>query len=127
MKYLALTILFPFFLITGLFAQTSKDKIVVVAQIINNDTLITIPLPEYCVSARLPRKLRAKFRAHSKLVYHVKKVYPYARLAGIKLNEYEEILKAAESDKERKRLMKLAEAELKAEFEGDLRKLKSPL
>jgi len=82
-----------------------------------------MPLPEYCVSAKLPKKLRTQFKAHSKLVYHVKKVYPYARLAGIKLNEYEEILKAAESDKERRQIMKLAEEELKAEFEDDLKKL----
>lgn len=123
MKYLALTILFFFFLVTGLLAQTSQDRIVVMAQIIDDDTLITMPLPEYCVSAKLPRKLRSQFRAHSKLVYHVKKVYPYARLAGIKLNEYEEILKSAESDKERRQLMKQAEDELKAEFEDDLKKL----
>ena len=93
------------------------------AQIIDDDTLIIIPLPEYCVNAKLPRKLKAKFRAHSKLVYHVKKVYPYARLAGIKLNEYEDILMAAQSDKERRQLMKQAEDELKAEFEDDLKKL----
>lgn len=123
MKHFALTILLFFFLVTGIIAQTTDERIIVMAQIIDNDTLITMPLPEYCVSAKLPRKLRAQFKAHSKLVYHVKKVYPYARLAGIKLNEYEEILKAAESDKERRRLMKLAEAELKAEFEDDLKKL----
>lgn len=123
MKYLALTILFFFFLTSGIFAQSTNDKIIVVAQIIDNDTLITMPLPEYCVNAKLPRKLKAQFRAHSKLVYHVKKVYPYARLAGIKLNEYEEILKAAQNDKERRQLMKLAEEELKAEFEDDLKKL----
>lgn len=123
MKFLALTISFLFIFFSGVFAQSAEDRIVVIAQIIDNDTLITMPLPEYTISAKLPRKLRAKFKAHSKLVYHVKKVYPYARLAGIKLNEYEEILKAAESDKERRRIMKLAEEELKAEFEDDLKKL----
>jgi hypothetical protein len=122
MKRLVFTILFFSFLVTGLLAQ-STDRIVVAAQIIDGDTLITIPLPEYCVNAKLPRKLKAKFRHHSKLVYHVKKVYPYARLAGIKLNEYEDILMAAQSDKERRQLMKRAEDELKAEFEDDLKKL----
>lgn len=123
MKFLALTILLFFFFVNGLLAQTTDDKIIVFAQIIDNDTLITMPLPEYCVSAKLPRSLKAKFRAHSKLVYHVKKVYPYARLAGIKLNEYEEILKAAQNDQERRKLMRMAEKELKAEFEDDLKKL----
>ena len=122
MKQLVFTILFFSFIASGLLAQ-STDRIVVMAQIIDDDTLIIIPLPEYCVNAKLPRKLKAKFRAHSKLVYHVKKVYPYARLAGIKLNEYEDILMAAQSDKERRQLMKQAEDELKAEFEDDLKKL----
>ena len=122
MKQLVFTILFFFFIASGLLAQ-STDRIVVMAQIIDDDTLIIIPLPEYCVNAKLPRKLKAKFRAHNKLVYHVKKVYPYARLAGIKLNEYEDILMAAQSDKERRQLMKQAEDELKAEFEDDLKKL----
>ncbi|MCD4732489.1 MAG: DUF4294 domain-containing protein [Bacteroidales bacterium] len=122
MKQLVFTILFFSFIASRLLAQ-STDRIVVMAQIIDDDTLIIIPLPEYCVSAKLPRKLKAKFRRHSKLVYHVKKVYPYARIAGIKLNEYEDILKAAQSDKERRQLMKQAEDELKAEFEDDLKKL----
>lgn len=122
MKRLVFVILVFSFIAPGLFAQ-STDRIVVMAQIIDDDTLITLPLPEYCVNAKLPRSLKAKFKSHSKLVYHVKKVYPYARLAGIKLNEYEDILKAAQSDKERRQLMKLAENELKAEFEDDLKKL----
>jgi hypothetical protein len=122
MKTPIITILTFFFLTTGAFAQ-APDRIVVIARIIDADTLITMPLPEYRVSAKLPRKLRAQYRSHSKLVYHVKKVYPYARLAGIKLMEYEEILKAAENDKERRRIMKLAEDELRAEFEDDLKKL----
>ena len=86
MKQLVFTILFLSFIAPGLLDKTT-DRIVVMAQIIDDDTLIIIPLPEYCVNAKLPRKLKAKFRAHSKLVYHVKKVYPYARIAGIKLNE----------------------------------------
>jgi hypothetical protein len=122
MKGLHIAILSIMIFASGVLAQ-SEERIVVSARIINNDTLIVIPLPEYNVNAKLPRKLRAKFRKHSKLVYHVKKVYPYARLAGLKLMEYEEILLAAENDRERRKIMKIAEEELKAEFEDDLRKL----
>lgn len=93
------------------------------ARIIDNDTIITIDLPEYCHNAKMPRKLKKAAKKHSKLVRNVKKVYPYAKLAGIKLNEYEVILKNADSENERKKLMKIAEKELKDEFEGDLKKL----
>jgi len=105
-----------------LVGQEAEGKIVI-ARIIDGDTLITYDLPEHMVSAKLPRKLRAMARKNARLVYNVKKVYPYAKLAGIKLNEYEVLLRQADSDAERRRLMKKAEEELKEEFEDDLRKL----
>ena len=104
-------------------APDSSNYRIVIAKIVNGDTIITATLPEYAVNAKLPRKLRAAAQRNAKLVYNVKKVYPYAKLAGIKLKEYEEILKNASSDAERKRLMKQAEDELRAEFEDDLKKL----
>ncbi len=112
----------------ALFAQQDVSNAdtnlrIVIAKIIGDDTIITATLPEYAVHAKLPRKLRAAARRNAKLVYNVKKVYPYAKLAGIKLMEYEEILKNAKNDAERKRLMKQAEEELKEEFEDDIKKL----
>ncbi len=111
-----------FFISLSLIAQDQSAN-VVLARIVDNDTIITIDLPEYCHSAKLPYKLRKKAKKHSKLVRNVKKVYPYAKLAGIKLNEYGEILKNTEDEKEQKKLMKIAEQELKDEFEDDLKKL----
>jgi len=104
------------------YTQETKEKIVI-ARVVDGDTIIMFDLPEYMVSAKLPRKLRLMARKHNRLVYNVKKVYPYAKLAGIKLTEYEELLKNAKSDADRKRLMKQAEHELKEEFEDDLKKL----
>lgn len=120
-RYLFIIIIVFF---TALAAQTQEvEGKIVIARIVDGDTLITYDLPEHMVSARLPHKLRSLARKNSRLVYNVKKVYPYAKLAGMKLNEYEVILKNAESDAERKQLMKQAESELKEEFEDDLKKL----
>lgn len=58
-----------------------------------------------------------------RLVYNVKKVYPYAKLAGIKLKEYNSVLVAAKNETEKRRLMRQAEKELKDKFEGQLRDL----
>lgn len=96
---------------------------VVLARIVDNDTIITVNLPACYVHAKLPYKFKRAQKKRSKLIRNVKKVYPYAKLAGIKLNEYEIILRNAETDLERKRLMKTAEKEIKEEFEGDLKKL----
>ena len=89
----------------------------------DNDTLIVIDLPPFEVNRKMPRKLKKQIRQNKKLVRNIKKVYPYAKLAGMKLNEYEEILKNAPNDVERRKLMKRAEQELKNEFEDDLKKL----
>ncbi len=54
---------------------------------------------------------------------NVKIVYPYAKLAGIKLREYEDLLINAETDKERKQIMKQAEKEINEEYGGELKEL----
>ena len=120
MKKIILTILSFLFILSSSSSQKFHG-IVVKANIVNNDTVITIELPEYCVNAKMPRKIKVLTRKHGKLIKNVKKVYPYAKLAGIKLNEYEEILVDASSEKERKRLMKQAEKELRDDFEDDIK------
>jgi len=62
-------------------------------------------------------------RKKRRLIYNVKKVYPYAQLASLKLWEYEEKLRNAESDRERRKLMKQAENELEEDFGDELKKL----
>jgi hypothetical protein len=119
-------IFFILILVTA-FVRTSMSQentgIVVMAKITDTDTIITQNLPEFCIIARMPWKIKSELKSQSKLIYNVKKVYPYAKLAGIKLNEYEVLLISAADDKERKKLMKQAEDELRDEFEEDIKKL----
>lgn len=122
MKRILGIIIFISFFLHNVSSQESIS-IVVQATITDNDTLITQTLPEFCVNARMPWKLKAEFKSYSKLVYNVKKVYPYAKLAGIKLGEYEDLLMGAANELERKKLMKQAEEELRDEFEEDIKKL----
>ena len=110
-----------FFSISG-FSQDVNQHFVK-AVIRDNDTLIVIDLPDFEVNGRMPYKFKKQQRRNDKLVRNIKKVYPYAKLAGVKLNEYEEILINATDDAERRKIMKRAEQELKDEFEDDLKKL----
>jgi hypothetical protein len=119
--YLSIAFFFAF-LSNQLIGQENKG-IVVRAIITETDTLIIQNLPEYNVNAKMPWSVKSEIKSHSKLVYNVKKVYPYAKLAGIKLNEYETLLINAANDQERKKLMKQAEEELRNEFEDDIKKL----
>ncbi len=119
-------ILLIVFLFAMVFSSVYSQKpvqYVIKAFVIGGDTTLIIDLPEYGVNAKMTRKIRKQIKRNERLVYNVKKVYPYARLAGIKLNEYEVLLKKAQNDIERKKLMKQAESELRDQFEGDIRKL----
>jgi hypothetical protein len=60
---------------------------------------------------------------YDRLVYNVKKVWPYAKLAGQKLKEYEKILDTIPDEKARKVFMKKAEKELEAKFGVQIRDL----
>jgi hypothetical protein len=99
-----------------------KDRIVVYGKIIDGDTLPVIQLKE--VNIYTWRLLsRSEERKLSKLMKNVKIVYPYARLAGIKLVEYEDILMKAPDDKARRKIMKNLEEELNAEYGQELHEL----
>lgn len=90
-----------------------------VAKVDKNDTLYLQNLRPVTVFAWRKRPDRKTRR----LIYNIKKAYPFARMAGLKLQEYEQLLLNAETDRERRKLMKQAEDELKEEYEADLKKL----
>lgn len=96
---------------------------VVFAKIVHGDTVLIVNLPEVPVYSLRVFDSRRDIRKVERMIYHVKKVYPFARLAGIKLNEYETVLREAKSDKERRRIMKKAEKEIEEQFGADLRDL----
>lgn len=100
-----------------------KDTLIVFAKIVNHDTIPMVQLPEVSIYAMRLFDSRRDIRRIERLIYHVKKVYPYAKLAGIKLAEYESILQAANSDRERRKIMKQAEDEINEQFGSDLRDL----
>lgn len=99
-----------------------EQRIVVYGTVVDGDTIPLVPLKEvYIVSWKVLSGKEA--RKMTKLMKNVRIVYPYARLAGIKLLEYEEILAQAPDDKTRRKIMKQAEEEIEAEYGGELRDL----
>jgi hypothetical protein len=115
--------LIPLFLLITLYSfPQEQDKIVVYGEIVDGDTIPVIQLREVDIfswrylSASEERKL-------TRLMKNVKIAYPYARLAGLKLIEYEEVLTEAPDDKARRKIMKQLEEELNAEYGPELREL----
>jgi hypothetical protein len=113
-----------FFLVMILpFTGIAQEHIVLGARVINGDTLPYINLNEvHIYSLKIPRSHRGKKRL-TKLIRNVKKVYPYAKLAGEKLREYDVMLRNANNDRERRKLMKQVEKEINDEYGPQLRKL----
>jgi hypothetical protein len=91
--------------------------------IIEGDTFVFNTLPTFVFFSPKVFKSKKEQQQFNRLVRNVKRVYPYARIAGIKLKEYNTLLLAASTEKERKALMKRAEEELEAEFGKELKKL----
>lgn len=99
------------------------DRKIVNAIVINGDTIPDITLDEVEVLLlKYPKSKRGKRRL-TRYVKNVKKVLPYAKLAGAKLREYEVILKNADTDKERRKIMKQAEKEINEEYGDKLKDL----
>ncbi|MEQ8324461.1 MAG: DUF4294 domain-containing protein [Vicingaceae bacterium] len=94
------------------------------AKVEKGDTVVLGFLnPVYVTENWNPRQKKRFTRKYLKLIRDVKKAYPYAKLAGNKLNEYEGELAAIESKGERRRFLNKVENELRNEYEGDLKSL----
>ena len=114
------------FIIALLFSLTSgySQRIIVLgAEVVEGDTIPQINLNEVeILTLRIPKTYRGRKRL-TRLVKNVKKVYPYAKLAGKKLRQYDQLLQQAKNDHERKKLMKQVEKEINEEYGGELKDL----
>ena len=96
---------------------------VVYARIEGNDTILIVKLPEVDIDLMNRYYQITETYKGRKLVSNVRKVYPYARLASDKLQEYDTILAHASSDAERRQLMKQAEKEITDRYTEELEHL----
>ncbi|MDY0342378.1 MAG: DUF4294 domain-containing protein [Lentimicrobium sp.] len=115
-------LLIPFIFLPAVIFAQEREVIVLKATVINGDTLPQVYLPEVHILSFSIFRTQAEQRRFDRLVRNVKKVYPYARLAGLKLREYDALM-AGLPEKEQKKLYKKAEQELKDEFGNELKAL----
>lgn len=125
-KYLIFALLAVILLPKSALSQSITTDIqgkVVQARIVNGDTIPYIELPPVAFFASRIFKNRAEEARYRRLVYNVKRVYPYAKIAGIKFREYSELLTTLPTEAQRRRAMRQAEHELRAQFEDELKRL----
>lgn len=130
---LIFTILIIFLFVTGVSGQkdTLKHK---------NDTLperfyllqkvkrdgVTMPeveIKEVTVVARPRTARRNEYRKYERLIYNIKRVYPYALMVRIKLNQVNEDMKNITDEKKRKNYIKDVEKDVFAEYEDDIQEM----
>jgi len=99
------------------------DIYVARAVIIDGDTIWVAELDEIYIFPTKKFKNRWQYWRYTRLIYNVKKAYPWARLAGELLAEVEAEMLALETEKERKEYIKTIEEKLLGDYTDDLKKL----
>lgn len=96
---------------------------VVYGRIDGKDTVLIVYLPEVDIDLMSRYYEITDTRQGRRLVNNVRKVFPYAKLASTKLQEFDTLLADVSSESERRRLMKEAEKELTDQYTEELEKL----
>ena len=89
----------------------------------NGDTTLMVFLPEVDIDLMQRYLQITETRRGQRLASNVRKVYPYAKLAGAKMQEYDSILANVTSDFDRHVLMKKAEKEITDQYTEELKNL----
>lgn len=86
-------------------------------------TLPEVEIKEVTVVAHPRFAKKSEYRKYERLVYNLKRVYPYAILVRNRLNQVNEAMKDIKTEKERKNYIKSVEKDVFAEYEDDMREM----
>jgi len=115
--------LFIFFCSSYFGIAQQVKPMVVRATVVIGDTIPVVSLREVEIFSLLTPTTRREQRQLTKLIRDVKKVYPYARLAGMQLQKYNKLILEARNEREARRILKEAEKELNARYGDDLKNM----
>jgi len=109
-------------------AQVHKDSVKIAGYrlpfiIEGTDTIPVVNLPIITIEDLSNPEYLKNLQAYYRLRYNVIKVYPYARLAAVKLQEMDMAMKRLSSDRERRKYRKGTEEQLRKDFEDQIKKL----
>jgi hypothetical protein len=86
-------------------------------------TMPEVEIKEVTVIGRPGPAARREFQRNERLIYNIKKVYPYSIMVRMRLNQVNEDLKSITDEKERKNYLKNVEKNVFAEYEEDMRQM----
>ncbi len=114
---------FSFGIVPNLLSQDTLKPMVVPGKIINGDTIPYVDMKNVVVFPPMDIKTLTELVGYGRLVYNVKKVYPYAKLAAAKLIEYKHTLDSIPTQRGKKKFLKAAEKDLEARFGNEIKDL----
>jgi len=117
MKRITLLTIVLIIISSKMFAQNSYQIILITN---GTDTFPCVVVPTYTYAEKRNKREEARF---TRLIYNIRKVYPYARLSAVKLKEYDDMLTQISDVNEQKRLMKEAEKEIRKQFQKEIENL----
>lgn len=120
MKKLTLVFLFNFVFSLFCLAQEDFPKNLLRIIVVNGESLPYTTLPSVRIHGERVFKSAKEKRKYNKMVNDVKKVYPYARVAGLKIKEFNLSISKTSNENTKDVLMERAEADLKKTFEKDI-------
>jgi hypothetical protein len=89
----------------------------------NGDTIFLSKIDAVYIIPEKHFKSKREYRRYTRLIRNVKKVYPYAKLAKKKLDEFNTGYITLKTDTQKKAYAKKFEKEIKEEFEDELKEL----
>ncbi|NLE34521.1 MAG: DUF4294 domain-containing protein [Bacteroidales bacterium] len=89
----------------------------------DGQTYPLIELKEITVIGKMPRGVRFDYRRHARLVYNVRRVYPYALIVRNEFGRINRTLEIMPDERARRNFLQQYEKDLLSRYEGDMRKL----
>lgn len=123
MKRLAIVIILGLCLMVSAKAQWPKNLILLPGTVDGKDTIAHIELPEIGVFPQRVFKNKAEEQQYWRLVFRVKKVWPYAKEAASLLKKYEMEVPAEARNKDKRKYVRKAEDELMQKYGPIMKKM----
>lgn len=89
----------------------------------DGESLPEIEIKEVTVLGKRKPSARFQYWKYERLVYNVRRVYPYAVIVRMKLDDVNSILQTLPGDKERKDYIREVEKNVFKDYEGDMRQM----
>jgi hypothetical protein len=105
-------------------ADTLPERFYILHNVMRDGIVMPeIEIKEVTVFAPPQPSDKRAYRKYERLIYNIKRVYPYAYIVRTKLIQVDEELKSLPGEKERRQYLRNFEKDIFADYENDMRKM----